>query len=60
MRKSKFSDEQITHALRQTEAGTPINEITRNLAISETTFCGWKKRFGSMGTAKIRELREAP
>jgi putative transposase len=58
MRKSKFSDEQIAHALRQAEAGTPINEITRKLGISETTFYGWKKRFGSMGTAEIRELRQ--
>ena len=58
MRKSRYSDEQIATALRQVEAGTPVAEITRKLGISETTFYGWKKRFGSFGTPEIRELRQ--
>jgi len=58
VRKSRYSDEQIATALRQVEAGTPVAEITRKLGISETTFYGWKKRFGSLGTPEIRELRQ--
>ncbi len=58
MKKSRFSDEQIAHALRQSEAGTPVAEITRKLGVSEATFYAWKKKFGSMGTAEIRELRQ--
>lgn len=58
MKKSRFSDEQIAHALRQAEAGTPVAEITRKLGISEATFYAWKKKFGSLGTAEIRELRQ--
>lgn len=58
MRKSRYSDEQIATALRQAEAGTPVTEIIRKLGISETTFYGWKKRFGSLGTPEIRELRQ--
>ena len=58
MKKSRFSDEQIAHALRQSEAGTPVAEITRKLGVSEATFYAWKKTFGSMGTAEIRELRQ--
>ncbi len=57
MKKSRFSDEQIAHALRQSEAGTPVAEITRKLGVSEATFYAWKNKFGSMGTAEIRELR---
>lgn len=57
MRKSRFSDEQIAAALRQVEAGTPVTEITRKLGVSEATFYAWRKRFGSMGTPEIRELR---
>jgi len=30
----------------------------RKLGVSEATFYAWKKRFGSMGTAEIRELRQ--
>ncbi len=57
MRKSRYSDEQIAAALRQAEAGTPVAEIVRKLGISEATFYIWRKRFGSMGTPAIRELR---
>jgi putative transposase len=58
VRKSRYSDEQIAAALRQAEIGTPIAEITRKLGISEATFYVWKKRFGTLGTPEIRELRQ--
>ena len=58
MKKSRFSDEQVAHTLRQAEAGTPVADIVRKLGISEATFYAWKKKFGSMGTAEIRELRQ--
>jgi putative transposase len=58
MRKSRYSDEQIATALRQAEAGTPVAEITRKLGVSDATFYGWKRRFGSLGTPEIRELRQ--
>jgi putative transposase len=58
VRKSCYSDEQIAAALRQAEIGTPIADITRKLGISEATFYVWKKRFGSLGTPEIRELRQ--
>jgi putative transposase len=55
---TRFSQEQIAHCLRQSEAGTPVAEIVRKLGVSEATFYAWKKKFGSMGTAEIRELRQ--
>jgi len=58
VKKSRFSDEQVAHVLRQAEAGTSVAEIVRKLGISEATFYAWKKKFGTMGTAEIRELRQ--
>ena len=58
MRKSRFSEEQIAMALRQAEAGTPVEEICRKLGVSEATFYRWKKRFGSLGVSELRELRQ--
>jgi len=58
VRKSRYSDEQIAAALRQAEIGTPVADIPRKLGISEATFYVWKKRFGSLGTPEIRELRQ--
>ena len=58
MRKSRFTEEQITLALRQTEAGTPVGEICRKLEITEATFYRWKKKFGGLGVSELRELRQ--
>jgi len=58
LKKSRFSDEQVAHALRQAEAGTSVAEIVRKLGVSEATFYAWKKKFGAMGTPDIRELRQ--
>jgi putative transposase len=58
MRKSRFTPEQITVALRQAEAGTPVADICRKLEITETTFYRWKKKFGGLDTSEIRELRQ--
>jgi putative transposase len=58
MKRSRFSTEQIAMALRQVEAGTPVAEICRSLQITEATFYRWKKKYGSLGTPEIRELRQ--
>lgn len=58
MRKSKFSEEQIAMALRQAEAGTPVEEICRKLGVSSATFFRWRKVYGSLGVPELRELRQ--
>jgi putative transposase len=58
MKKSQFTEEQITMALRQAEGGVPVAEICRKLGVSEPTFYRWKKRYGGLGIAEIHELRQ--
>lgn len=58
MKKSKFSDEQIAFALKQAESGTRVSEICRKFGICEATFYSWKKKFGGMGMAELRRLRQ--
>jgi putative transposase len=58
MRTSRFTNEQIAMALRQVEAGTTVEEICRKLEVTQATFYRWKRRFGSLGTPEIRELRQ--
>lgn len=38
MKKSRFTEEQITYALHQYEGGMSVAEVTRRLGISEQTF----------------------
>jgi putative transposase len=56
-RKSQFTEEQITFALRQAEAGLPVEDICRTLGVSQATFLRWKAKYGEMGTAEVRRLR---
>lgn len=58
MKKSKFTEEQIAFALKQAEGGTRVAEVCRKMGISEATFFNWKKKFGGMGVAELRRLRQ--
>jgi putative transposase len=57
MKKSQFTPEQITFALRQAESGTPMPEVCRKMGISDQTFYRWKKKYPGMGIAELRRLR---
>jgi putative transposase len=58
MKKSKFTEQQIVFALKQAETGVPVVEVCRKLGISEATFYNWKRKFGGLGTAELRRLRQ--
>jgi putative transposase len=58
MKKSRFSDEQISSALRQVETGTKVQDICRQLGISQATFFNWKSKFGGMGVNEPHRLRQ--
>ena len=58
MRRWKYTEEQISQALKQAEAGTPIVDVCRKLGISGSTFHRWRTRYASLGAAGLRELRE--
>jgi putative transposase len=49
MKRSHFTAEQITFALRQAETGTPVAEVCRKMQISDQTFYRWKKKYIGMG-----------
>ena len=58
MPKKTFTEEQIAHALRQAEAGTPAIEVCRKMGVTEQTFYRWKRKFAGMGVAELRRLRQ--
>jgi putative transposase len=58
MKRKRYSDEQISFALRQAENGTLVDEVCRKLGVSEATFYRWKKQFAGMGVVEIRRLKQ--
>ena len=58
MKRSRFSDEQISYALRQVEGGTAVADACRELGISEATSYIWKRKYANLGGTEVRELRQ--
>jgi len=58
MKKTRFTQEQIAYALRQAEAGTSVEQITRKMGVSEATFYRWKKKYAGMGVVELRRLKQ--
>jgi len=54
----RHSPEAISVALRQLESGMAAAEIARKMGVHENTLYLWKKKYGSLGTPEVRELRE--
>lgn len=58
MRGVKHTEEQIAFALRQVDTGTPVGEVCRKMGIGESTFYIWRKKYGGLGVAELRRLRQ--
>lgn len=58
MKRSKFSEEQIVHAIRQIESGTPVGDLCRQLGVSDATFYAWKKQYAHLGLSELWRFRQ--
>lgn len=58
MKRSRFTEEQIVHAITQVDAGVPVKDLCRKHGISTKTFYTWRKKFGGLGSQELRELRQ--
>lgn len=57
MKRSRFSEEQIIHALRRGDAGEAVKDIVRDLGVTETTFYAWKKKYAGLGVPELKKLK---
>jgi len=58
MKKKRFTEQQISFALKQAETGTPVKEVIRNMGITEQTYYKWKKKYGGMLPSDLQRLRQ--
>ena len=58
MKKSRFTETQIVKAIKEHEAGRKVEDICRELGISEPTFHNWKSRYGGMSLSELTRAKE--
>lgn len=57
MKQSRFTEEQISYALKQAEGGEPIAEICRKMGVSQNSFYQWRRKFHGVGVTELRKMR---
>ena len=58
MKKSRFTDSQITEALKRVEAGLSVPELCREMGVSSVTFHKWRAKCGGIDTSMMARLKE--
>ena len=58
MKKSRFTESQISQVLKEHEAGKKASDICLELSISQNTFYLWKRKYGGMDNEMLRHYRE--
>ena len=58
MRKSKFTDAQISFILKQADEGTSVAEVCRKAGIAEATFYNWRKKYAGLMPSEMKRLKQ--
>lgn len=58
MKRSRFSEEQITAVLKEQEAGMPTADVCRRHGIRAATFYKWTSKYGGLEVSGARRLRQ--
>lgn len=56
--KKRYTDEQIIRAIKEHEAGAKVEDICRELGISNGTFYNWRSKFAGLEVSEAKRLRE--
>lgn len=58
MKKKRYTEEQIIGAIKQHESGVKVEELCRQLGISNGTFYNWRSKFAGMEVSDAKRLKE--
>ncbi len=57
MKKSRFTQEQISGVLKEHHAGLSAAELCRKHGVSDATFYKWRAKYGGMDVSDARKLK---
>ena len=61
MKRKKYSPEQIVKMLRQADtalsSGSTVEQVCRQLEISDATYYNWRKQYGQMKLNQVKNLK---
>lgn len=58
MKKKRFTESQISLALKEYEQGKSVSDICRELSISSNTFYRWKNKYTGMDSEMLRKYKD--
>lgn len=58
MKKSRFTESQIVAILKEADGGLKVAEVCRKHGISQPTYYNWKSRYGGLGVAELKRIKE--
>lgn len=58
MKKTRFTEAQISQSLKEHEAGKKVTDICRELGVSANSFYTWKRKYGGMDSEMLRKYKE--
>ena len=60
--KKRYTAEQIVKMLREADAkvadGSTVEQVCRDLGISDATYYSWRKKYGRMKVHEVKRLKE--
>ena len=57
MKRGRFTTEQIIGVLKRHEAGRKVQELAREMGVSEATIYAWKSKYGGMDVSEAQRLK---
>ena len=58
MKKKRFTEEKIIGAIKRHESGVKVEELCREMGISNGTFYNWRSKYAGMEVSEAKRLRE--
>ena len=57
MKRSRFTEVQITNVLKEAAAGVPVADVLRKHGVSAATFYAWRAKYGGLEASDLKKMK---